>query len=163
MCKVEDFEKLSMDSSHRTLIRNELDGEWHPSYLPKDPSLPQVKDATVLDVGAGCGETALFYLSHGAKRIIGIESDSEALEHFRNNYERDPRVLIIPEHIDIIKIDIEGAERGMLFETHFPVRFKLLKHDHETRLWRVERDDRFSLHTMRIKIAHLIRRVLDRL
>jgi len=170
MCKLEDYEKLSMDSSHRTLVRNELMGEWHPDYLPDDSSLPQIKDSTVVEMGAGCGETAFFYLKHEASRIISIESDSEAISHYLKNFPdvvfipRTVKMVLVEAHVDIPRIDIEGSERGMVFETHFPVKFRLLKHDHETRLWRIERKKpRFRIvHAGRIRLAHTIRMFLDR-
>ena len=34
-----------------------------------------VRGKTVLDVGAGCGETAFFYRLYGAKKVVAIEAD----------------------------------------------------------------------------------------
>jgi predicted RNA methylase len=47
-------------------------GEWESFYVIDRQKL---RDATVLDVGAGCGETAAFYFEKGAKKVICVESD----------------------------------------------------------------------------------------
>ena len=44
--------------------------EWNKYYLPI-----YVKGLTVLDVGAGEGETAKFFLEQGARKVICIEPD----------------------------------------------------------------------------------------
>ena len=49
---------------------------WEKCYLPDFP----LKEKTVLDVGAGCGETVLFYILHGAKKVIAIEPEAKAVE-----------------------------------------------------------------------------------
>jgi SAM-dependent methyltransferase len=92
---------------------------WHEWYLPVGH--------TVLDLGAGCGETAFFYLNHGAKRVIAVEYDPEALRLLRENFASDDRVTIIDARIDSIKSDIEGSERNMVVETHFPFKLRKVK------------------------------------
>lgn len=90
---------------------------WEKYYLPIN-----VKDKTILDVGAGSGETSLFYLHHGAKHIIAIEADSEAFKLLKQNVPND-KVTAINEpfkldHLsiphDLMKMDIEGAEQLLL-------------------------------------------------
>jgi SAM-dependent methyltransferase len=115
MCRIQDFNRLELDNEHRLNLEAELEG-WHKWYLP-------VED-TVLDVGAGCGETAFFYLNHGAKKVICVESDPKAVELLRTNFGGDHRVVIVEAHVDSIKIDIEGSERNMILETHFPFKLK---------------------------------------
>ncbi len=155
MCKLSDFDSLSMGSLHRSYIETELK-IWHEAYLPVGK--------TVLDVGAGCGETAFFYLKHGADHVICVESDPEAIVHLRKNFGSDSRVTILPFHVNSIKIDVEGSEDGMVFETHFPVRFKSVgRLGPDVRLWRLEKRW-FSVHNLRIGIAHKIRiTILDKL
>lgn len=114
MCKRSDFETLRLDEIHRAIVMRELD-MWHEKYLPCGKN--------VLDIGAGCGETALFYLNHGAERVVCIEGDNKALTHLHWNFSNDPRVKIVPLLIDHIKIDVDGAEEGMLLETHSPASF----------------------------------------
>lgn len=118
MCELSDFFWMELSPKHRQLVKAELD-YWHKWYIP-----PNGIKGTVLDVGAGCGETANFYLAHGAERVICIESDPQALLYLYVNYRRDPRILIIPDRIDRVKIDIEGSEEGMVYETHFQHRLK---------------------------------------
>ncbi|HEV2119228.1 MAG TPA: class I SAM-dependent methyltransferase [Candidatus Bathyarchaeia archaeon] len=100
------------------MVEQELEG-WHDWYLPVE--------GTVLDVGAGCGETAFFYLNHGAKRVICIESSPKAVELLKKNFGNDHRVVIVQALVDSIKIDIEGSERNMILETHFPFKLRKIK------------------------------------
>ena len=132
MCNLKDFESLELDPYHAALVRKELE-MWHHHYLPCGK--------TVLDVGAGCGETAFFYLKHGAERVVAIEGDPQALNILYHNFEKDPRVTIVPAMLDHIKVDVEGAEEGMLLETHFPHELRHLWRDgdSDTRLWKVVR------------------------
>jgi len=118
MCSIEDFKGLELDDEHRVTVEHELQG-WHEWYLPVEK--------TVLDLGSGCGETAFFYLNHGASKVICIESDPKALELLKRNFGGDSRVVIVEAHVDSIKIDIEGSERNMILETHFPFKLKKIK------------------------------------
>ena len=131
MCTQKDFEKLQLDDEHREFVRQELD-LWHRTYLPAGE--------VELDVGAGCGETVCFFLNHGSKHVIAIEADPSAYQLLLQNYGNDPRVTCIQAKIGHVKIDIDGAEKNMILETHFPVRFKKLQRiaHSEMILWRVE-------------------------
>lgn len=60
---------LALTSEHFRLLLLEV-GDWKKHYLPVD-----IKGKTVLDVGAGCGETALFYFMNGARKVIAVERD----------------------------------------------------------------------------------------
>lgn len=110
MCQVEDFSSIDILPHYRYGITHELKA-WHQGYLP-------IKGGTVLDVGAGCGETALFYLLHGAKQVLAIESDPNAYAMLRRNFRGDPRVIPIQAFVTDIKVDIEGAEDGLTVEWH---------------------------------------------
>lgn len=89
---------------------------WINSYLPPF----SLKGKTVLDVGAGCGETAFFYFLHGADKVIAIEPDAKAVKCLKENAKVNGwNVEIIPEkfkleHLklshDFMKMDIDGAE-----------------------------------------------------
>jgi hypothetical protein len=48
--------------------------DWETFYLPVN-----VKGLTVLDVGAGEGETARFYLEHGAKKLFALNPTTTLL------------------------------------------------------------------------------------
>lgn len=111
MCTLSDFDHLALLPYHRDLLIRELE-EWHDDYLPAT--------GTVLDIGAGCGETALFYLNHGAARVIAIEGDPEAFVNLHRNFGADHRVVCLFAHLDNVKLDIEGAELGLNISIHFP-------------------------------------------
>ncbi len=117
LCKIEDFAHLDLLPYHRIILEREL-GFWHQSYLPIR--------SDVLDLGAGSGETCQFYLNHGAKKVICVEADSEAVLRLRSNFGGDSRVV---------------GEEGMILETHFPMRMRKLHIPWRTsiRLWRIER------------------------
>ena len=109
---------------------------WEKFYRPRFSLIGK----TVLDVGAGNGETIAFYLLHGAEKVISIESDNRNVEIIRENARRNRwnAVIInerfglsqIPEDLDFMKVDVEGAENELLkldslpapcvIETHSP-------------------------------------------
>ena len=117
MCTLADFAHLEIPGPWEYWLQSELEW-WHHDYLPI------VAGSTVLDVGAGCGETAQFYLHHGAAHVVCVEGHPSALRHLRRNFGDDPRVTIVAAAIDRIKIDIEGAEADMDLEIHFPWRWE---------------------------------------
>jgi len=126
-CRLEDYQKrLKLDGFHMAVLKAELP-YWHVAYLP-------VK-GTVLDVGAGNGETALFYLLHGANKVVCIEPNATLLQE---NFKDDDRVTIVPMAVDTIKIDGEGCEEGMVVETHFPYVVRELRDGKNSpRAWRI--------------------------
>jgi hypothetical protein len=91
---------------------------WQVFYLPID-----IRGKTVLDVGAGEGESSKFFLEHGAKKVICIEPGSEAFKklainakHFKgiepiNDFFQLKHLQL--EH-DFLKMDIEGYEETLL-------------------------------------------------
>lgn len=91
---------------------------WLEWYLPPF----SLEGKTVLDVGAGCGESAAFYIRHGAKKVICIEPDHELLPYLRHNAEIMPLEIINENfrlnHLDLphdfMKMDIEGWEAELL-------------------------------------------------
>lgn len=109
--------------------------QWEKYYLPKF----NLEGKTVLDVGAGCGETAYFYFLHGVKRIIAIEIDPVEVELLKrnanssdwNNQRRQLSIIsrafeledLMREKFDFVKIDIEGGEADLLKldEINFPL------------------------------------------
>lgn len=97
-----------------------------PIYFTNKYSSPKsIEGQTILDIGAGCGETAYFYFQHGAKKVICIEQDDIAFEYLQwnsshNNWNTDVyhkpfdlSDLTIP--CDLVKMDIEGLEIDLLF------------------------------------------------
>src|SRR5947209_11703199 len=108
MCELKDFEQLQITAPYDSFIRQEL-ASWHLNLLPVS--------GNVVDMGAGCGETAFFFLNHGAQTVTCFECNPPALECLYKNFASDPRVMIIPLRIDRLKCDIEGSEKGALIET----------------------------------------------
>jgi hypothetical protein len=102
---------------------------WERSYLPHF----SLKNKTVLDVGAGCGETAIFYALHGAKKVVLVEANKELEKFIKVNLQingiTDYELLLEPfnaeRHLslsfDFMKMDIEGGEEALLQEKiNFP-------------------------------------------
>ncbi|HMD79172.1 MAG TPA: hypothetical protein VKF39_04220 [Nitrososphaerales archaeon] len=103
---------------HLSNVVNELD-MWEEAYLPTS-----VEGKVVLSVGDGCGETSLFFLRHGATKVIAIEKDPEPFGLLCRNVETN-RLNVVPmnvsfklEHLkmdfDFMKIDVEGDESVLL-------------------------------------------------
>lgn len=106
-----------LSSYRQNLMLNEY-SDWQKHYLPID-----MKDKTVLDVGAGEGETALFYLQHGAKRVIAVEASKECygnlllnskLHHIIPAIEPFDLSHLYAFNFDFMKMDIEGYEEILL-------------------------------------------------
>jgi hypothetical protein len=127
MCTLKDFDNLQLTPYHRKLLKEELQG-WHDLYLNPARKFHKVNGLmTVMDLGAGCGESAWFYLNHGAERVIAVENDPDAVKLLHANFDNDPRVTIINAGVSTIKIDIEGWEEGTVIETHFRPRFRMIR------------------------------------
>ncbi len=83
-----------------------------------------LKGKSVLDIGACCGETAYFFLKHGAEKVICIESNPERANRILQNKQNlNLNIELIndvfrPEHLslphDFLKCDIEGHEVELL-------------------------------------------------
>jgi len=109
---------IRLERPHAIGLVNGFD-QWEEFCLPID-----VTGKTVLDIGCGCGETIAFYLGHGAKKVVGVEVDSEAAMFARvNAIENKWNAEIINEpfelgHLeinhDLLKIDIGGAEQILM-------------------------------------------------
>jgi len=92
--------------------------DWRQHYLPI-----KVEDLVILDVGAGEGETAKFFLDHGAAKVICIESCHEAFTHLKENAVANRLVPLnkffeisdlSTQSFDFLKMDIEGYEESLL-------------------------------------------------
>ena len=103
------FRKLIPQWSNPELTIDELYGKL------------DVKDKCILDIGADCGSTALYFALKGAKKIYCIEKDTKLVDFFNADVKRDfPELCdrieyvelnkVSDMHFDIVKTDIEGAE-----------------------------------------------------
>lgn len=117
---------LFLNQSHAFLAILEW-GTWVKTYLPRG----KLKGEKVLDVGAGCGETAHFFLKNGASHVLGVEADVTFASIFRRNAELngwDCQVIQEPfslTHLrkldfDYMKMDIEGGEAALLSVDRLP-------------------------------------------
>lgn len=93
--------------------------KWNTDYTPPGG----LRGKRVLDVGAGCGESAMWFLSQGAHRVHAVENNREALRFLRENAWR-VKGLSVSSHngfdaefhmgnseaFDLVKMDIEGYE-----------------------------------------------------
>lgn len=58
----------------------------HPTtHLSVKLMRPLLKNKIVVDIGSGSGVLSLFAAANGAKEVIGIEIDPEAVEHAKEN------------------------------------------------------------------------------
>lgn len=101
--------------------------DWERDYIPEGG----LRGKTVLDIGAGEGESAHFFLRHGAKSVVCVEADAEKVKLLNYNTRlHNWPVKVIHEpfmlhHLwenpaDFRKIDVEGAESVLLQEPSLP-------------------------------------------
>ena len=117
---------LTMHTPRATTVIWEWFEVWEKHYLP--PS--DLKGKTVLDVGAGCGETACFFFRHGAKKVICVEIDPDQnkLAQFNSaingwNAEvvgRGFELEDLRSDVDYMKMDCEGCEAALLLGREMP-------------------------------------------
>src|SRR5438876_1039323 len=124
--KRDDAYVVEVDGSSLYLTRDKLTvlvSEWgyfKKCYLPKNG----LEGKTVVDAGAGCGESAYFFFKHGAQKVISIESSPSDLKFLRKNAEDNSwNIEIIDEsfrldhlsrQFDFMKVDVEGGEKVLL-------------------------------------------------
>ena len=94
--------------------------EWDRHY--KFPSSPKGK--TILDVGAGCGETILYFALKGCRNFVAVEPDKTCVRLLKENAEKNGlnvkihNEVLKKEHLgedyDFVKIDCEGGEALLL-------------------------------------------------
>jgi SAM-dependent methyltransferase len=130
------------------LLINEYQ-EWRAFYLPIS-----VKGLTVLDVGAGEGETAKLFLDHGASQVICIEPYEKAFRYLKENAIKNNIIPLFKKfelrdftdnQFDFLKMDIEGYEE-ILLEAKVELECPAVIEVHGMQLW-----DRFSKAGWRIK------------
>lgn len=121
LAEKETAKRIAQSSWHFTperwnMILNE-GPDWEKAYRPID-----LEGKIILDVGAGEGETAKFFLEHGAKHVICVECSPKRLAYLKANAAgRSIAVIGFPfapfmltlQH-DFLKMDIEGYEETLL-------------------------------------------------
>ena len=117
-----DGSTIKLLSGYRQMFLSEY-SNWKKWYLPSDKS-KGIRGQVVLDVGAGCGETAYFFLKNGASKVICIEPNEKAFEILRENTRVNGwnvellneyfSLLKIPSSYDFLKMDCEGCEEQLL-------------------------------------------------
>lgn len=101
------------------------DTDWNLSYGWRFSFTGKV----VMDIGASDGDTAWYFLTNGAKRVIAVEMDDRFFAQLVHNYTGDSRVVPIQATLgrgamlevllttfmpDLVKMDCEGGEVGLL-------------------------------------------------
>lgn len=108
--------KLKMPGYLRNFVLVRYDSPLWPRFYNPPFSC---EGKTILDAGAGFGETAAYFISKGASKVICVESDPLAVKLLRENALRNGFRVEIKErrfelgdldHVDFAKIDIEGGE-----------------------------------------------------
>lgn len=94
--------------NYRRLIMTEWE-TWKRFY-----TFPfSLEGKTILDIGAGCGETALFYSTYGAKKIICVEQDKRLIPFLEKNRDAnrlDMDILNEPFNLNHLKLSFDGAK-----------------------------------------------------
>jgi SAM-dependent methyltransferase len=95
-------------------------GLWNKLYVPRDGLVGK----TILEVGAGCGESAALLFQKGAKRVVCVEPDSEQVKYLSENVRENGwnakiiptefSVSLLKEEFDLVRMDCEGCEAELL-------------------------------------------------
>jgi hypothetical protein len=80
------------------------------------------KDITILDVGAGEGETIAFWFLHGYSKFVAVEIDRQQTRRLQRSVRTNNRLKItfsdtyvqFLDAVQFAKIDCEGCESEML-------------------------------------------------
>ena len=114
------LDKLIMSRDRAGMMLYEW-GTWNRFYVPHGFDFT---DKTILDVGAGEGETVELYRLHGAKRFICVEVDPQRAARLRDNaakngwdvqvFEEPFSPKFLDMGFDFMKMDCEGCESALL-------------------------------------------------
>ena len=94
---------------------------------PRDYKFPSsLKNKTILDIGAGCGETIFYFALKGCRNFIAVEPNTQCADLLRKNAENNALNIRVYNDIfrkshlngnfDFIKCDCEGGESILLEE-----------------------------------------------
>lgn len=97
-----------------------LDKKYWNYYLPPTG----IRNKVIVDGGGGCGETAKFFIEHGASKVIVMESNPLCEPYLKYNSKLHPELeyhigkfdflKIYTKNYDLLKLDIEGYEIELL-------------------------------------------------
>jgi len=114
------LDKLVMSRDRAGMMLYEW-GTWTKYYVPSGFDF---SGKTVLDVGAGEGETVELYRLHGAKKFICVEVDPVRAARLRDNvakngwdaevFEEPFSLKFLERQFDFMKMDCEGCESALL-------------------------------------------------
>jgi SAM-dependent methyltransferase len=114
------LDKLVMSRDRAGMMLYEW-GTWTRYYAPRGFDF---SGKTVLDVGAGEGETVELYRLLGAKRFICVEPDPKRVARLRENaakngwaaevFEEPFSAKFLQEKFDFMKMDCEGCESALV-------------------------------------------------
>jgi hypothetical protein len=114
------LDKLLMSRDRAGMMLYEW-GTWMRWYVPHGFDF---HGKTVLDVGAGEGETVELYRLMGAKKFICVEPDPQRASRLRDNsarngwdaeiFEEPFSLKFLERDFDFMKMDCEGCERVLL-------------------------------------------------
>ncbi len=114
-----DFDGWIFDLDYGLNYLREISTKAWDGYIP--PS--GLKEKRILDVGGGCGETAKFFLEHGAKSVHVIENNEKCRRYLDANQKKNNQMTYeiadftgpeVKGDYDLIKLDVEGYEIRLL-------------------------------------------------
>lgn len=90
-------------------------GDIVNTFFKKDYAKISVKNKTVLDIGANIGDTALFYVLNGAKKVIGIEPFPKNFNYAQKNINKNK----LNEFIEIIQAGCSSKNKIIKIDPKF--------------------------------------------
>lgn len=98
-------ELMVVKSPHYSTVKIkdwEKNGDIDAVFFSEEYSFLPVKDKVVIDIGANIGDTALYFVSRGAKKVIGIEPSQQ-------NYESAKKNIVLNNLSDKIELVLAGC------------------------------------------------------
>ncbi len=99
---------------------------WNKFYLPREG----VAGMTVLEVGAGCGETTALLFQKGAKKVVCVEPAQDEVRYLSENIRTNGwNAEVVPTRFDLsllndgfdfVRMDCEGCESALLALQRLP-------------------------------------------
>jgi hypothetical protein len=129
------FTLTKIDDQHFVIGKNGLEFVLTPHYASivitelinwkRDYKFPSsLKNKTILDIGAGCGESIFYFALKGCRNFIAIEPNTECAKLLEKNAEHNSLNVKVyndffnrshlAETFDLIKCDCEGGESILL-------------------------------------------------